>query len=849
MVKRKKLRISILTLLIAVIVALSSAIIALNGHRTAAYASERDRFVELDGNSVFYTAIHGAEIDVTNREDESEGASHYTLFRIGSDETVSYRQNLAYKWISGDKDEEGNDLGTHSARHLSMELFFPAINFKSYYIKFETQQYTLTEDKKSTNYIVFTPNADKSAVQVSVSQSIEEDDDKNTPVNVGDPVAVNGRIEISIGNYDKGNYDVTVNDSTATGAFKNVYENFASYVASGDEAVTPLTFGAEFEQEGVETDNGAQMALVDISGQSFEMHKDGSVYKVKDTAAPALCFSQTPSYLEYGKSIGLQFRVIDVLANISSNSSRATAYYYVLTGDQVKNNDFVYDKIDYDAKTEGSTEGGEGENEGTETEKQTSPFIKVTTTSGDRIYSDENTFIPRKYLKSDVMGLVKIYYEISDYATSSLANTDRVFVDWYVEEALGAGADKALEDVFGYNTNKTGSKFLKLIKDKKGATYAPKETANYDEYVENVRQFRQEYQTKIDEAIADLTYEEGSGQTNGKLYAGGNKFYLPAIEWDFVDDYLTGTDYKYSIYYKGATTGSHTSLASNKLAIDLNDADVTYRFTIFITDAFGNPMRYPDKNGEWQEITTNDVWDEDFAELLPYFEFDVSYKEATAESPENLSISYVKTNYSGVSFDITGVSGTYTATYKLYVFDRNAYLEDTKDDSLDYDTFVANTQKLFDNEYKSGVNTRKYFTTVKPVSDLLESDENYDRFRALNWNATSITFTPQSVEEFYVIELQLTDNRSQVATPYFATVASSVQAASIKGESDWVENNMTSIILFVVAGVCLIALILLLVIKPKDKGDIDAIYSEVEAKDKKSGKKKNKKQVKELSDK
>ncbi len=243
-----------------------------------------------------------------------------------------------------------------------------------------------------------------------------------------------------------------------------------------------------------------------------------------------------------------------------------------------------------------------------------------------------------------------------------------------------------------------------------------------------MRNNSEDYQTKIDEAIAAME--------DGKLYAGGNKFYLPAIEFDFLDDYLYGTDYRYSIYYRGANSGSHTSLASNKLAIELNDADVTYRFTIFITDSFGNPMRYPseetDENGKiiWEEIKSTDVWDEDFAELLPYFEFDVSYNEATAEPPENISISYVRSSYNGVSFKITGVSSTYTSSYKLYVFDRNAYYRDTHE-VLDYDTFVSKTEEIF-----NATETRKYFTTVKPVADLLETDENYETFKALNWNAS-----------------------------------------------------------------------------------------------------------------
>ncbi len=837
MEKYKKLKLTLITLLLALAVAFTAAAFAFASRGMTAYAAteHKDRFVELDGNSVFYTAIRGAEISTT--EPENDTATHYTLFKIGKEETISYRQNLAYKWIRNTKDSEGNYLNVPEEKHFSIKLKFPSLSFKNFYIRFESQQYTLTKDGKSTNYLVFT--ADGENVKIGVSTTAEKDGDKITEITEVKEIgtaAKDGEILIELDEYSQGDYAIKLNGENTEGAFKNVNEDYASYVASGDSAVTPITFGAIFDEDDQVAE--AEMVLMDISGQSFEMHKDGDVYKIKDTAAPVLCFSQTPAYLEYGKSIGFQYSVIDVLANVSGNSSRATAYYYVLTGEQVADNDFEYDRIDYEPKKtddeqtgEGEEgESGEGEGEGETTKQPTSPFKKITTASSDRIYSDKNTFVPSDYLKSDVMGLVKIYYELSDYATASMANTDVVFVDWYLDNAV-------LEDVTKYNSQKTdGTKFLKLIKGKEGATYARYNDVEDEEpleaYKQSVIDFQTAYQDKIDAAIEALE--------DGKLYAGGNKFYLPAIEYDFLDGYLNATDLKYSLYYRGANSGSHTLLSYNKLAIDLNDADVTYRFTIYVTDAFNNPMRYPtnekDEYGRvvWKEITSGDVWDEDFAELLPYFEFEVSYKEATAEPPENLSISYVKSNYSGVSFKITGVSGTYTSNYKLYVFDRNAYYKDTQE-VLDYDTFVSKTKEIFDNP-----DTRRYFTTVKPVKDLLESDENYELFKALNWNASSVTFTPQSVEDFYVLELQLTDNRSLKSDAYYATVASSVQANSLKGESEsWIENNKTSVILFVVAGVCLVALIVLLVIKPKDKGDIDAVYSEVESKDK--SKNKNKK--------
>ena len=90
-----------ITLLLALIVALTAAVFAINNRSTFVYAS--DRYVELDGNSVFYTTIRGAEIseseEVTIGEGDEQKSVRYTLFKIGSGEEVSYRQNLAYSWI------------------------------------------------------------------------------------------------------------------------------------------------------------------------------------------------------------------------------------------------------------------------------------------------------------------------------------------------------------------------------------------------------------------------------------------------------------------------------------------------------------------------------------------------------------------------------------------------------------------------------------------------------------------------------------------------------------------------------------------------------------------------------
>lgn len=830
MEKQKRLKAGLLSLLLALIVALSAAVLVITGGARAVYAA--DRYVELDGNTVFYTSIRGAGITCTEEMsvEGDENTHRFTLFEIGENQTVSYRQNLAYDWKTGNKDADGNYGSTDVTDHtFSMEISFGNTAFKKFVIKFQSQQYVLTEDGRSENYLLFTPAAD-GKVTVSVAQSLEEKDGKTEQVTVNGAYTAADRIKIAFGAYSGGDYELVINGEPALTeggdkvCFKNVYEHYSTYVSSGDNAVTPLTFSAEFDDEA--TDKNAEMVLYDINGQSFEMHKQGDDYKIKDTAAPVICFGETPSYLEYGKAIGLNYRVIDVLAS----SPRSTAYFYVLTGKQYASDKFNYDKTDYESDGESDdTDGGEEEEDDV---ADVNPFIQVGSSSDIRIIRDSETFIPSSLLEDgNVYGLVKLYYEISDVSGSS-AQKDVVFVDWYAK-------DEALVNIYDIKQTEGTSNFLKLIDDKAGVTFAREGDDTVEKYEASIRAFEEEYQQKIDMAIDRLE--------DKKLYAGNGKFYLPAIEYDFLDDYFTGRDYKYSLYYKGKTTGSNTSLEANKLAIDLTDADVTYKFKIFVTDSFGNPMRYPSAGdgGEviWKEITTDDVWDEDFETLLPSFTFDVSYKEATAEDPDNLSLAYVGTAYNGLSFNIKGVSDTYTSQYKLYVFDRGAFSADTGI-TLGYTDFKENIGKLFANQYEADgaklQNTRKYFTTVKASSELLETDENYEEFKEIGWNATSISFTPQSVEDYYVVELTLTDKRSQLQTKNYATVAVSVQTTALKGESDWVQNNVTSIVLLSVAAACLVALIMLLIIKPKDKGDIDAVYSEVEEKSKK-GEKKNKK--------
>lgn len=834
----KSLRTILISVLAAAIIALTAAYAAINSVGKAFAA----RYVELTGNTVFYTSIRGAEIteSAVEKIPGDDNDHRYTLFTIEGDEKVDYRQNIAYAWKYSVKDEDGKSTGEVVDGYFNMEFSFASTYFKQFILEFQSQQHIATEEHITKNYLIFETkeggSKEDDEISLKVTQSLEEKDGAIEGEQIYSRVfAAKQHIKIEFVDMEEasGEYGLIINgDLTELLTLKNMYKPYSTYVSSGDNAVTPMVFSATFGEDSVGV---AEFVLYDMNGQSFEMTEQSGTYKVEDTASPVLCFDTTPSYLRYGETISLQYKAIDVLVS----SPRANAYYYILTGEQYKNENgkFDYDKTDY------SVNASDGEDD--DEDAWEDPFIQVSSTSNIRLMKDEKTFIPSKYVDGGVYGLVKIYYEISD-SSGSTAITDQVSVDWYISNK------DALVDIYGEDLKNEPDKhsyFLKLMDDKEGATYAQPSDLGYgtvgetdpvlDNYKARIKEIEAAYQQQIDDAIAAV--KDKDGEVVGKLFAGSDqRFYLPEITYKFAfDEYFTAKDYKYSIYYRAKSSGNRTGLAFNNLYISLSEADVTYRFTIFVTDVFGSDMRYPTLDGDeivWKTISPNDVWDEEYSELLPFFEFDVSYREAVGKNPENLSTAYVNTSYGGVSFDIDGVSGTYDTSYKLYLVDREKMNADLGN-NFTYNEFKEELTKLFNNEgdYASK-NTRKYFATVKAASELIETDANYDEYKAINWNANTVTFTPQSVSDYYVVELTITDKRSQTSTKNYAVVAASVATTALKGESDWLKNNTTSVILLAIAGACLIALIVLLIVKPKDKGDIDAVYERSEKKAKKSKK-------------
>ncbi|MCD7728800.1 MAG: hypothetical protein LUI60_02665, partial [Clostridia bacterium] len=695
--------------------------------------------------------------------------------------------------------------------------------FKTFTIKYQSQQYIETEDGVTTNYLTFVADTTNNCVYVIVGTEEPEEQDLTDATA---RIAFTGysKITIEFTSYTKGDYALKITDNDGicsdddttgyTYALTNIGSSYSKYVSSSSgNSVIPMTFSASFADGSTDS---AEMVLYELNTQSFILSGDEGARTVTDNRYPVLCVDDDFTSVRYGYGLELNYAVIDVLAT----SPRTTIYYYILTQAQV----------DADVSLEEASD--------------TVEFTSVST-------SDTYAFIDcEDYYKSftdtteygyTTKCLVKIYLTITD-STASGGKSDNVYLEWYVEDKNNL---ETVKDGDAYE-----SQFIRVVKDIEGATYnyTPADVTYTDASQQEVtvtysgttfayankQEIQDEYNALLESAVKDQEATAGDD----------NYLYLPSFE-GYLFDNLTGyQDLTYSIYYvagSDTSVSSSTGLDYNELSISLS-SEGQYRFVIFATDGESNEMyylTYDEDNGSWTKKVTFSA--DDVAEMLadadhelwayvPYFEFSVTYEGLSVTTPEAQDIAFVDSTYTAESFDITGLNSGYTESYTLYVFDREAYTEDHE--TISYSYMIAHVAEIFENAESRS----KYFTQIIALADLEETDEYYDDYCDYEWDADALSFVPQDENTFYIIRLVVTDTVYKTdATVEYMVINSSAAAEELSGESTWVSDNLASIILLAVAGAALIGIILLIVIKPKEKGDIDVIDFNEE--DKKSRKK------------
>ena len=858
------------------IIALAFAFIASMGAFIGDITARANRYVTLSGTSIFNTSgnakiwAHKVENKIiVDDEDEVDDPYYYTMFTFEKDDdAVSYRRNLAYSWFYNSKDiddyftteDDENTEGNEGEEgdtpvsgpeiecekgYFHMEIGFEEVNFKKFVISFETQQYTMTEDKKTVNYVIFLPelNEDgektgKLRVIVTDEKDIAEDEAKDIDVSETIVSLDPDHIIISLSGGKSGEFGVSIynaveegtpeEDNIEKGTFKNVGGMYARYVSSTTNPVTPITFKADMPEK-AEDDNTevrARMALYEMNGQSFVLNRnangetvntsrdieevdDGegkSHYtggQVNDTMPPVLCLDKGLSYITEGNEISFSYTAIDVL----TQSPSVETGYFILTKEQAANPDFNPD--DYTAEN---------------------LFRAVQDSDDQYIYPHANHYVPveGENFKTDGFNdgftpnaAIKIYLKLTDTASSGGQST-YIMLDWFV-------ADE-------YKITVNNKNYIAVAKDTEGATFSYDDDES--EYTtENGTELTgweallAEYQAEVDKAAEDLR-------------AGKDDFYLPSLEKLVRDNSTAYADMTYSIYYMAnGSRSSSTNKNANSLSITLNAAG-DYLFTVYAHDSASNKMWYlkeTDEEGEPEvvEFETSDIWtmydDDDLHDYLPWFTFKAGISEISIEDPGEQDTAYVGKSYTGKAFEIKGISTS--ASYTLYRFDNTLYAKHYGA-VLTYQQFMERKQELIEGD------DRQFFTNILPLSSLDEDSEEYEAFAKYEWNASSRSFVPQDENAFYLIKCEVRSTQFPTIEPVkaYMGIAASVTPRAMEGEDTWLQDNMVSIILLSIAGAAFIGIILLLVIKPKEKGDVDEMFEEeVAAKSAKKAKSKNSK--------
>lgn len=836
--KSLKIRLSIILALAVIFLA---AVGAFFGTGTFAKA-DKDTYSVDGSSSTLFNASAGSELRAHEVAGEGDAKDYYVQLAVKEkDGVISYKKHLAYWWYSNtakteETEGEGENATTKEVEDLKnparseknyfhMEVGFENLDFDRYIIKFESQQYYKTKDEKTANYVIFLPATEEGKVNVIVT---DNKDDKNSA-----PVALDkDRIRIEFTEKTAEGYAVKVsaNGADVTGEFKNVGGTYAAYTSNSSLTVTPLSFEAELKTpaEG-EKAKPALLTLYELNGQSLKYKsaskKDDNEFYTGDTVVddvPAvLCLKSNITLIKRGDQIDLSssYQVIDVL----QSSPTAVLSYYILTDNQAAGK---VENFNPEDMTDTNT---------TDTHTADKPlFTEVTSGTVQRIIPRVEHYVPKatdyatpKFDENvKVTAAVKAFVKLTDYSYTG-GNTAYVLVDWYVEDDL-------LLTIGGKN-------YLAVANDEIGATF------NYNEEVtdggETLTKSNPAAQAWKD--IVDAYQKEVNKNAKGLKAGSKNYFYLPALDHievsegvykSLLSDNITAyEDLSFSIYYNNGSQSSVTGKSYNDLSIPITK-DGDYGFTVYATDKANGQMYYFDEQGEKKEFPSSDIWtmrDDDEKndagiskrDYLPWFTFHVGAAQLSIEEPKEQDIAYVE-NTANVSFEINGVSGSYKSTYTLYLFDSAEYYNYAHE-ALTYEKFMELKQQLFNNETDlkdengNPVNSRKWFRTIALTSGSDSVDQNsadYNKYKDYKWDGSS--FVPQIPNSFYLITCKVVGNDGQTATEYMG-IAAAPKVRDLAGEDTWLQDNMLSVIFLCIAGVALIGLIIVAVIKPKNKGDID----------------------------
>ena len=722
--------------------------------------------VDYDPGAVFAAGVGGT----VGASEAGEGDSSYVEFSLSDGGKVHFRRDLALKWYSAAQEgEEGDpDAATPGiARHFKLVFSFPSLDFETLTLEFSGDEENISKDGQAVNSIVFIKNDDGSLTAV-VKNASQQDMENNAEGldSVTIPAAsATGDITIELKDPTAegavaGDYavELTCGETVLSSEFTNIGGNFMEYRSSAATSPnTPMTFTAELPEGAAE--GATQKVLVkELNGQSFVLTEEG---KVHDDTAPVLVLNEEVYAFTLGQRFSLSYEAIDVCDDTVS----VTRSYYMAAQDD--NGDYIAPDASADDDYEYST---------------------LTTST---------YFMP---VTNGEVEHVSIYFNLDDGRTRSddERTAERVYLSWYAAESIDQ--EKPIVETLN------GCDYIRVDRNEEGPAYVGLTTDDVDQ--ENVYSdetaFRNEceaYQRALDDAAAATS--AGSGAY----------LYLPSLRGLIYSDYADYRNLQFTVfYYKESQSADESS--SSASGLDYNDLRIevdesgTYRIRIIASDASSNGMEYYNKDGELVTLSSENVWEID---EIPEFTVEIGYTGASIEDPGAQDYGYRDRTYSIEDFEVIALDG-YIEDYTLYYF--NSSLLGEGQTMPTYDACVENAEDYVTNTYKDSMVVINTYN-----SDVTEDDENWDDTdNAYEWNPdSSLSFVPQR-SGIYFVELLVTDpNLSGMTARQYMAIEVRNPVDIIPGQSYWLENNITSVVLFSISALLAVIIVILFVVKPSDK--------------------------------
>ncbi len=245
-------------------------------------------------------------------------------------------------------------------------------------------------------------------------------------------------------------------------------------------------------------------------------------------------------------------------------------------------------------------------------------------------------------------------------------------------------------------------------------------------------------------------------------------------------------DLTHTVYYKTPTSANGTTSGWNITLTAAGD----YEFYVVFKDPDGNAM-------ELDDFYTIDDEDENKREFGVYGAYVFSFHieddaEIVVSAPNTVEKWYIGVSYKSSAFQIQ--SSGYTPKYTLY--------------------YNANENAVEDSE--GWIAIPKHTTITSEYDD---GTFDYDEVKEIAYDG-QVTFTPTR-RGAYKIVCVVNSTQSVKNSSAFTIVKVTEKANTVNPGSDWLENNVWSVVFLGVGTLSLIGIIALLFVKPKTKTEDD----------------------------